>query len=76
MPSAQPADRGGIAHPAVYREWMGLALDAAARTDASADVPIGAVVIDAAGTIIGIGCNERELRPLLQGAQLRTRRRP
>ncbi len=60
MPSAQPADRGGIAHPAVYREWMGLALDAAARTDASADVPIGAVVIDAAGTIIGIGCNERE----------------
>ena len=60
MPSAQPADRGGIAHPAVYREWMGLALDAAARTDASADVPIGAVVIDAAGTIIGIGCNHKK----------------
>ena len=60
MPSAQPADRGGIAHPAVYREWMGLAIDAAASTDASADVPISAVVIDAAGTIIGIGCNERE----------------
>ena len=60
MPSARPADRGGIAHPAVYREWMGAALAAAARTDASADVPIGAVVIDAAGAIIGTGFNERE----------------
>ncbi len=45
--------------------WMGLALAAAGRTgraaDAgSADVPIGAVVIDQDGSVIGIGWNQRE----------------
>lgn len=32
---------------------------AAARTD---DVPVGAVVVDASGTVLGTGRNERELR--------------
>lgn len=60
MPSARPADTGGLAVPSVYRTWMDAALAAAAHTDASADVPIGAVVVDASGTVIGTGFNERE----------------
>jgi tRNA(adenine34) deaminase len=39
---------------------MWLALDQAALTAASGDVPIGAVVIDADGAVIGAGCNARE----------------
>jgi tRNA(adenine34) deaminase len=40
---------------------MWLALDQAALTAASGDVPIGAVVVDADGAVIGVGCNAREL---------------
>jgi tRNA(adenine34) deaminase len=40
---------------------MGLALEEAERTRGSADVPIGAVVVDADGQVIGRGHNEREL---------------
>jgi tRNA(adenine34) deaminase len=40
---------------------MQLALAEAARTSASGDVPIGAVVLDASGAVLGAGCNEREL---------------
>ncbi len=39
---------------------MGLALAQASRTAASADVPIGAVVLGPDGAVIGAGCNERE----------------
>ena len=39
---------------------MGLALVEARASLASADVPVGAVVLDAAGTLIGAGCNQRE----------------
>lgn len=38
---------------------MGLALDEAARA-ATADVPVGAVVVSPAGEILGRGCNARE----------------
>lgn len=40
--------------------WMGAALDAAARTAASADVPIGAVVVGPGGSVLGTGWNRRE----------------
>ncbi len=39
---------------------MGLALEEAERAHGSADVPIGAVVVDADGQVIGRGHNERE----------------
>lgn len=39
---------------------MGLALEQARLATATADVPVGAVVIDASGTVLGAGCNERE----------------
>jgi tRNA(adenine34) deaminase len=40
---------------------MRLALEQAALTAASADVPVGAVVVDADGEVLGVGCNAREL---------------
>lgn len=39
---------------------MGLALDEARRAVAGADVPVGAVVVDAHGVVVGRGHNERE----------------
>jgi tRNA(adenine34) deaminase len=39
---------------------MGLALEAAARTGISADVPIGAVVVGPDGSVLGTGWNQRE----------------
>ncbi|MCU1634832.1 MAG: cytidine deaminase [Cryobacterium sp.] len=45
-----------------YEEWMSLALTEARAALESDDVPVGAVVIDAAGRVIGRGRNERELR--------------
>ena len=47
--------------PERYVQWMQLALDEARATAVSEDVPIGAIVVDAAGTVIGTGRNEREL---------------
>jgi tRNA(adenine34) deaminase len=41
-------------------EAMGLALDEAAAAPSSGDVPVGAVVLDAAGVVIGRGHNLRE----------------
>ena len=40
---------------------MGKALEAARGALAHGDVPIGAVILDAAGETIAVGCNEREL---------------
>jgi tRNA(adenine34) deaminase len=40
---------------------MRLALEQAVLTAASADVPVGAVVVDADGELLGVGCNAREL---------------
>ncbi len=39
---------------------MGLALDVAGETAASGDVPVGAVVVAADGTLLGTGANRRE----------------
>jgi tRNA(adenine34) deaminase len=47
---------------AVLDEWMRVALleaEAALDTD---DVPVGAIVLDATGAVIGVGRNEREAR--------------
>jgi tRNA(adenine34) deaminase len=43
-----------------HTEWMGLALTEARAALATADVPIGAVVIGPDGTVLGSGRNERE----------------
>jgi tRNA(adenine34) deaminase len=40
---------------------MGLALELARSCAESGDVPVGAVVVDAAGAVVGQGRNEREL---------------
>ncbi|WP_423924268.1 nucleoside deaminase [Frigoribacterium sp. 2-23] len=41
---------------------MGRALDEARACRVSLDVPVGAIVLDAAGEVVGVGRNERELR--------------
>jgi tRNA(adenine34) deaminase len=43
-----------------YDEWMRLALDEARQAPASGDVPVGAVVVDADGAVLGRGRNARE----------------
>lgn len=43
-------------------EWMLRALAEAQRALATGDVPVGALVLDASGQVIGIGRNEREAR--------------
>ena len=45
---------------ASFEPAMRLALDQATALPASADVPVGAVILDAAGTVIGTGRNRRE----------------
>lgn len=40
---------------------MGRALEEARRALATGDVPVAALVVDAAGSVIGVGRNEREL---------------
>ncbi|WP_460434209.1 tRNA adenosine(34) deaminase TadA [Angustibacter speluncae] len=49
-------------HPARPDEerWMGLALDQARAALATSDVPVGAVVVDASGEVVGTGRNARE----------------
>ena len=43
-----------------YDEWMGLALAEATLARGSGDVPVGAVVVDEAGGVLGAGRNRRE----------------
>ena len=45
---------------ASYERLVRLALEEAVRAPATGDVPVGAVVVDAAGDVIGRGCNARE----------------
>ncbi|GGH64854.1 tRNA adenosine(34) deaminase TadA [Rothia aerolata] len=52
--------RATIKAPQQAGEWMGLALAQAQRALASEDVPIGAVVLDESGQVIGTGFNRRE----------------
>ena len=43
-----------------YDDWMGLALDEAARAAATGDVPVGAVVLGPDGAVLGAAANRRE----------------
>lgn len=45
-----------------YDEWMDRALAEAAAATAGGDVPIAALVLDAAGEVLAVGRNERELQ--------------
>lgn len=42
-----------------YAEWLGLALDQARVALTTDDVPVGAVIVDAHGRLIGAGPNRR-----------------
>lgn len=44
-----------------YEIWIGLALEQAAGCAVSGDVPVGAVVVDAAGVVLSAARNAREL---------------
>lgn len=45
-----------------FERWMGEALAEARLCLATGDVPVGAIILDADGEVIGRGRNERELR--------------
>lgn len=47
--------------PGEFSGWMAAAIDEARLALESGDVPVGAIVLDAGGTVIGVGRNEREL---------------
>jgi tRNA(adenine34) deaminase len=55
-------DDGSMTVPDPDEQWMRVALDEARAATRHDDVPIGAVVVAADGTVIGRGRNERELR--------------
>lgn len=42
-------------------QWMTVALDEARAAAAAGDVPVGAVIVDESGTLLGRGRNRREL---------------
>jgi tRNA(adenine34) deaminase len=45
----------------IWSEWMSLALAEARRAGESGDVPVGAIIVDVAGNVVGTGHNQREL---------------
>ncbi|HWK21022.1 MAG TPA: tRNA adenosine(34) deaminase TadA [Microbacteriaceae bacterium] len=45
-----------------YRAWMAEALELARGAEAAGDVPVGAVVVDREGRVVGRGRNAREAR--------------
>ncbi len=53
-------DKGIALQKAQFYDWMGLALSQARAALDTRDVPIGAVVLNAEGVVIGAGRNERE----------------
>lgn len=48
--------------PERYRAWMALALEEAALTSRSGDVPVGAILVDPEGRVVARGRNRREER--------------
>jgi tRNA(adenine34) deaminase len=56
MPEPAPAR----AQDAQLDAWMGLALREARLAGAAGDVPVGAVVVDPSGEVLGLGRNARE----------------
>ena len=57
--SETPGKRS-VPAPETYAAWMGQALELAAATVGAQDVPVGALVVDPDGAVIGRGCNVRE----------------
>ncbi len=49
-----------VPSPETYAAWMGQALELAAAAAGSEDVPVGALVVDASGELVGRGRNVRE----------------
>ncbi len=60
-PAGRPA-RDGVPEPVDggYAEWMGRALALARAAGRRAEVPVGALVVDSAGVVIGQAANARE----------------
>ncbi|MGO1538725.1 MAG: nucleoside deaminase [Leucobacter sp.] len=57
----KPAEReSGIPYSEADESLMGRALDEARAAAALGEIPVGAVVVDAVGAIIGVGQNSRE----------------
>ena len=59
----EPGRAGGRPHyrgPVTVDEAMGLALEQAEAAGEAGDVPVGAVVLSADATVIGLGRNQRE----------------
>ncbi|WP_030200994.1 nucleoside deaminase [Terrabacter tumescens] len=52
--------KGSVPAPETYAAWLGQALDLAAATAGAQDVPVGALVVDPDGAVIGRGRNVRE----------------
>lgn len=50
-----------LASPAIFEDWMSHALRLATEAGDDGDVPVGAVVVDASGRLIGEGRNLREV---------------
>lgn len=48
------------ARSAYWERWMGAALDEAHHALGTGDVPVGALVLDESGRVVGVGHNERE----------------
>ena len=64
MPSAPVSSTNSkrcVPDQLTYAAWMRAALEVARSSAADADVPVGAVVVDPAGSMIGSGGNEREV---------------
>jgi tRNA(adenine34) deaminase len=49
-------------HAELQAEWMGIALDEAERAAEHGDVPVGAVLLDATGSVVASNHNRREER--------------
>jgi len=55
-------DPGALPPASTLSAWMDLALAEARAALATGDVPVGAIVVDASGSVIGVGRNEKEHR--------------
>ncbi len=52
--------KGSVPGPETYAVWLAEALDLAAATAGAQDVPVGALVVDPDGRVVGRGRNVRE----------------
>lgn len=57
---SETSRRSSAPSPETYAAWLGEALEIAAATVGSQDVPVGALVVDPDSTVLGRGRNVRE----------------